>query len=334
MEKNPSFSIIIPVYNIEKYIKECVYSILKQEYMDYEIILVDDGSPDSCPQICDELKAQDNRITVIHKKNGGVSAARKDGAINARGDYIICVDGDDWLAGNCLSEIAKVIEKTDVDIVCHGMYYGGAHGKYAKLTFNQKQGYYAKADIEREVFPSLIRRSDASCFIPSLCGKAIRRNLFIENILADRRATIGEDGACVIPCIFHARSMFIINECLYYYRYNVESVTKSRKVFNWDWIQIVNNHIVKRIEIDCGDFREQMNRKIAHDIFTVAVTQFYRKDSYKTIVKDIKQHLAAEQFNKAITECDFSKSLMGTLMKFTLKNRFLFPVYIYSKLKK
>ena len=121
MEKNPSFSIIIPVYNIEKYIKECVYSILKQEYMDYEIILVDDGSPDSCPQICDELKAQDNRITVIHKKNAGVSAARKDGAINARGDYIICVDGDDWLAGNCLSEIAKVIEKTDVDIVCHGL---------------------------------------------------------------------------------------------------------------------------------------------------------------------------------------------------------------------
>lgn len=333
MKATPLFSIIIPVYNIEKYIEECVGSILKQEYKNFEIILVDDGSPDSCPQICDKLKAQNDCITVIHKENGGVSAARRDAAVIARGDYILCVDGDDWLSFDCLLKIAQAIKDTNADVICHGMYCCDSKGKTSELTFLHKPGYYTKENMIRDIYPSLIQGSDAKYFIPSLCGKAIRRELFNENLLSDRRAVIGEDGACVIPCIFHAHSIFIMTECLYYYRYNVESATKSRKVFSWDWIQIVNNHIMERIDLDSGDFRKQIDRKITHDVFTVAVTQFYKKDTYRSIVKQINEQLMLDQFNEAITRSDFKKSLMGRLMKFALKNRWLFLVYIYSKLK-
>ena len=331
---NPLFSVIIPVYNVEKYIEECVNSILNQSYLNYEIILVDDGSPDGCPQICDRLEAQNNCIKVIHKDNGGVSSARMQGAMVANGEYILCVDGDDWLSENCLSEIAEILEKMNVDMVCHGLSCCDSEGNNIELLYSQKQGYYRREDIEREIFPTLVHGSDATYFIPSLCGKAIRKELFLENAISNKRAVLGEDGACVIPCVFHSQSIYIINKGLYCYRFNSDSVTKSRKVFCWEWIKIVNNHIIDNIEIDFGDFREQMNRKITHDIFVTAVTQFYKKDAYRDIVRDVKNHLLDVQFKQAITNGNFGKSFKGNLMRFALKKRALFLLYIYSRLKK
>ena len=100
------YSVIIPIYNVEKYIKKCVQSVLEQTYSDFEILLVDDGSTDNCPAICDELAEKDERIKVIHKQNGGVSSARNEGILQAKGEYILFLDGDDWydtkLLENCL----------------------------------------------------------------------------------------------------------------------------------------------------------------------------------------------------------------------------------------
>lgn len=90
-------SVIIPVYNVEKYLRQCVDSIINQTYKNIEIILIDDGSTDSCPVICDEYAVKDDRIKVIHKKNAGVSAARNDGLKEITGDYVTYVDSDDWL---------------------------------------------------------------------------------------------------------------------------------------------------------------------------------------------------------------------------------------------
>lgn len=102
-------SVIVPIYNVEEYIKKTVESIINQDYKRMEIILVDDGSPDSCPQIVDELKQQDDRIVVVHKKNGGVSSARNAGLDIAKGDYIVFVDGDDWLEPNCVSYLLSLV---------------------------------------------------------------------------------------------------------------------------------------------------------------------------------------------------------------------------------
>lgn len=110
-------SIIIPVYNVEKYLDRCINSIINQSYTDLEIILVDDGSPDKCPQICDEYALKDNRIKVIHKLNGGQSSARNAGLDIATGDYITFIDSDDWIGIDTYEYCMKLINETDAEVV-------------------------------------------------------------------------------------------------------------------------------------------------------------------------------------------------------------------------
>lgn len=328
--KKPLFSVLIPVFKIEKYIEECVLSITNQSFSDFEIILIDDGSPDSCPEICERLRKNDSRIKVLHKKNEGVAKARRDGAEIAEGEYVICIDGDDWLKKDCLTKISEVVQKKNIDIFCFGML--ADNGKQTTpLGINYREGFYSKQAIEKEIFPLLIQKSDASYFIPSLCGKVIRRQLFLDNVLANENVTIGEDGACVIPCVFHANSMYISNECFYFYRYNSESATKGKKVFNWDWPKLVANHIENRIDINYDDMQRQLYRKITHDIFSVVVSQFNRKEKYSVIVKDINTHLGDKVYKEAIQKCEFEGSIKARIMTIVLKKRIFFPIYMYSK---
>lgn len=328
--KKPLFSVLIPVFKIEKYIEECVLSITNQSFSDFEIILIDDGSPDSCPEICERLRKNDSRIKVLHKKNEGVAKARRDGAEIAEGEYVICIDGDDWLKKDCLTKISEVVQKKNIDIFCFGML--ADNGKQTTpLGINYREGFYSKQAIEKEIFPLLIHKSDASYFIPSLCGKVIRRQLFLDNVLANENVTIGEDGACVIPCVFHANSMYISNECFYFYRYNSESATKGKKVFNWDWPKLVANHIENRIDINYDDMQRQLYRKITHDIFSVVVSQFNRKEKYSVIVKDINTHLDDKVYKEAIQKCEFEGSIKARIMTIVLKKRIFFPIYMYSK---
>jgi len=112
------FSIIIPVYKTEKYIDDCVKSVLSQSFKDYECILVDDGSPDNCPSLCDDISKKDNRIKVIHKENGGLSDARNTGILQAAGEYIIFLDSDDKLADNdTLKNLFDVVQKYKTDVI-------------------------------------------------------------------------------------------------------------------------------------------------------------------------------------------------------------------------
>ncbi len=328
--KKPLFSVLIPVFKIEKYIEECVLSITNQSFSDFEIILIDDGSPDGCPEICERLRKNDSRIKVLHKKNEGVAKARRDGAEIAEGEYVICIDGDDWLKKDCLTQISEVVQKKNIDIFCFGML--ADNGKQTTpLGINYREGFYSKQAMEKEIFPLLIQKSDASYFIPSLCGKVIRRQLFLDNVLANENVTIGEDGACVIPCVFHANSMYISNDCFYFYRYNSESATKGKKVFNWDWPKLVANHIENRIDINYGDMQRQLYRKITHDIFSVVVSQFNRKEKYSVIVKDIITHLDDKVYKEAIQKCEFEGSIKARIMMIVLKKRIFFPIYMYSK---
>ncbi len=107
-------SVIVPVYNTEKYIEKCVMSILNQTYKNLEIILIDDGSTDNSPQICDSLAEKDNRITVIHQPNGGVSSARNIGLDNTHGDYITFVNSDDYIAPNMIEFLSENIGDTNI----------------------------------------------------------------------------------------------------------------------------------------------------------------------------------------------------------------------------
>ena len=116
MKKNNLISIIVPIYNVEKYLKKCIDSIINQTYKNLEIILVDDGSPDNCGKICDEYAKKDNRIKVIHKENGGVSSARNVGVENATGEYIGFVDSDDYIEKDMYEVLINNLKKENADI--------------------------------------------------------------------------------------------------------------------------------------------------------------------------------------------------------------------------
>ena len=116
-EKMPYFSIILPIYNVERYLEECIRSILNQGYQNYELILVDDGSTDNCPAICDAYAAQFDQIRVLHKRNGGLSSARNVGTEEARGMYIWWVDSDDRIEPGALEILYGVTSREEPDIV-------------------------------------------------------------------------------------------------------------------------------------------------------------------------------------------------------------------------
>ena len=116
------YSVIVPIYKVEKYLKKCIDSILEQSFKDFELILVDDGSPDNCPQICDEYAKNDSRIKVVHKKNGGLVSARNVGIQTAIGDYICYVDGDDWIHEDTLKNLYnEAIKDYSPDMVVFGI---------------------------------------------------------------------------------------------------------------------------------------------------------------------------------------------------------------------
>lgn len=114
-EKTPELSIIVPIYKVEKYLDECIQSILHQTFTDFELILVDDGSPDACPQMCDAIAEQDSRVRVIHQKNGGLSAARNTGIEAAHGNWLGFVDSDDFVAPDFYEKLYNAAVNADAD---------------------------------------------------------------------------------------------------------------------------------------------------------------------------------------------------------------------------
>ena len=115
--ENPLVSVIIPVYKVEKYLEKCVKSVLSQTYQNLEVILVDDGSPDECPRLCDEYELKDHRVRTIHKPNGGLSDARNIGMKSSTGEYLLFVDSDDWIENNLVEMAIHAMSEYRVDIV-------------------------------------------------------------------------------------------------------------------------------------------------------------------------------------------------------------------------
>lgn len=200
-------SVIVPIYKVEKYLKRCVNSLLAQSYSDFELILVDDGSPDNCGNICEEYAAKDKRIRVIHKENGGLSDARNAGLGIANGEYIAFVDSDDWVATNYLETLLKVIELTDSDICeCEVLKTTGEIEKYE----NSKEKYTSYSSekalellicdkiLHQYVWNKLYKRS---CLkgIPFAVGK------------------INEDEFWTYQVFGNARRITKISNVLYYY---------------------------------------------------------------------------------------------------------------------
>ena len=224
-------SFIIPVYNVEKYLCQCVESITSQTYKDIEVILVDDGSPDNSPQLCDSLAGEDSRIRVIHKENGGLSDARNAGLLAANGDYVVFVDGDDfWMDNSALQHLIDAA-RPELDFIGFNCaYYYPDSGNYSSwVAYDEILG---KATDKNTVMVTLVK---SGTFPMSAWMKLMKRSFLIENQLFFKKGQIAEDIPWFINVLDATKQCCFANQYIYAYRQNViGSITNTggRKSFD------------------------------------------------------------------------------------------------------
>lgn len=218
-------SVIVPIYNAEKYLEECLLSIINQTYSDLEIILVNDGSSDSSRQICEKYKQTDERIVLINKDNGGLVKARKDGIDKAHGEYITFVDADDWIDRTAYENLVK--EKADI-IAC------GLVEEYKNYSITKGNavgaGYYEKGQIEKHIIPNLLCTDTFFEFgiLPNLVCKLIKRDILLNTMnFVSNDVTIGEDVDFFYRTVFEAESICVRSDVPYHYRQHDESMMKK-----------------------------------------------------------------------------------------------------------
>lgn len=229
-------SIIIPVYNVEQYIEECIDSILQQTFEKFEVILVNDGSTDSSGIICDEYSKNDKRIRVIHQKNGGVSSARNTGLDYAIGKYITFIDSDDYVNENYIEKLYKNIKENNADIaVCNNKRF---------ITGHQVNDYKIDNNI------SIL---DTEECLENLYGQYWERyvvvwgKLYKKDIFKDIRFPVGkinEDLFIIYKLYLKARKIIYDNSQLYFYRNTEESITNKKFTYkNFDNLEAFEEHI-------------------------------------------------------------------------------------------
>lgn len=263
------FSIIVPVYKVEQYLNQCVQSVLAQSFTDYELILVDDGSPDSCPELCDDYEARYNNVRVLHKLNGGLSSARNAGMRVAKGDYIVFIDSDDWWDDcNALAGINQTIESSNADIVVFRMKkYFQKENRYLchHILFNDTRAM----DIDYLMEHNL--------FVASACDKAIRRSCVEKYGMSFKVGQLSEDIEWCCKILLFNFSVIFYNNPFYVYRQNNASISHNVRRKNLEDIaEVISNY----------DTLSNLNEKEPLTIRHFLAQQFVLWIGNSTLVKD------------------------------------------------
>jgi glycosyltransferase involved in cell wall biosynthesis len=226
-------SIIICIYRGEEYIKKCLDSVLQQTYDDIEVVLVDDGSPDTCPEICDNYAEKDNRITVIHKTNGGLGCARNTGIAAAKGKYVTFVDQDDWIKEDCIDRMVYEIEKNESDMVVSGIYRYFNPNKIKEIKETDVVVNYEGDEVIKKVLAPIIG-ADESNPVDVEREMCVFRNLYKKSIidehqvkLASEREYLSDDLFFNMEYMSFCKKVTFIPDILYYYRANEGSMTAN-----------------------------------------------------------------------------------------------------------
>ena len=212
------FSVIIPVYNVEKELPICLKSVFSQSFSDYEVIAVDDGSTDNSLAILEKYAAEYKSLKVIHQDNKGLGGARNTGINNASGDYLVLVDSDDYIDHHTLNAFHQYLQKNALDILMFDAHRVNDTGDVIDTISNK---HY-------DAGFSMISRHEALLFEPTGCTKVYRRQLFTENKILFPEKMWYEDLATVPKLILHATNIGYLKEPLYYYVQRGESITHSR----------------------------------------------------------------------------------------------------------
>ena len=243
----PFFSIIIPIYKVEAYLRQCVDSVLAQSFTDFEVILVDDGSPDACPAICDSYAAADTRVRTIHKPNGGLSDARNAGLNQARGSYIIFLDSDDFYNNtNFFQELYTELQNRPVEMLCFQR-QRFPDGKFEALS--KPAPYSADELAQTDSSRLLLALSKSARLDANASMKVLKRSLLIDNQLFFRLGLLSEDIEWFMRTLMAVKSVAVTNSLAYCYRLRATSISHNITARN-------TNHLFLSIELYADQFRQ------------------------------------------------------------------------------
>lgn len=277
------FSIIIPVYNVEKYLNQCVDSILRQTFHDYELILVDDGSPDNSGAICDEYARKDARIKVIHKENGGLSDARNYGTREASGEYIVYIDSDDYLSEESFLQEIRDVATNDSDLILYKYkkYYEDS-GKFSEVGFN----FPAQEELkDKDTGYVLKRLVETDSFYCAAWMKAIRRSVLVDNVIEFKKGILSEDQEWYYHVVLCAKRFSVINKPFIVYRQRSGSITSTTGSKNMkDNIQLIEfwGNTIQSMDMDeCKKFALMSSLGKLYANLLIAFTSLNANDKRK-----------------------------------------------------
>ena len=341
--KQKLVSIVISIYNVEKYLDRCIRSVVNQSYRELEIILVDDGSTDRCPQICDEWAASDSRIKVIHKKNAGLGMARNTGIEEANGKYICFFDSDDYIALDAIEKIYRCAVQKEADIVLFGFTYVDTYGKTGKCHIpNVEKDFYCGKEVKSFILPELLAPNP-------LTGK--KTNLWMSAWLCmysmpliqktgwrfvSEREYISEDVYSLLLLYNKIERVSVLPEALYYYCRNEKSITNTFRKDRYDKILFCYR--------ECQTVCEQLQYgKIVEERLTLqylsnvigALKTIVAADCQKQLkMRYIKNILCDETFQKSVHCIELKKeSLPRKVLFLTMRQRWYRVVYRLIKAK-
>lgn len=333
------FSVIVPIYKVEKYLVRCIESVLSQTFTDFELILVDDGSPDNCPEICDKYAKRDKRINVVHKENGGLVSARQAGISVAKGEYIFNLDADDAVENDALESAFEIIKSTGADIVSFSHKYYYADGSKSEAVEDiLPEGLYEKSDIEKDIYPVLLANKNMQHTFYFSWGRALRRSLATENQLnVSRKITIGEDVMCIVPCFLQAEKVYMSHKSVYLYTIRDDSMSVSSFSRQMQQLDVLVRNLRQRDISALKDSKEQFSRYCCFMCFALLASA--AEGNAFEIIEEIKNIILNSDFADELPKAEFEGiSIKSRISIFLLKRKQIklsfYFLYICNEIKR
>lgn len=337
----PLISIVLPIYNVESYLDRCIESVVGQSYENIEIILVDDGSKDNCPRICDAWALRDKRVKVIHKENSGLGMARNTGTDNATGDYICYFDSDDYIRKDAIEHIVGCIMETGAELVTFGFTFVEDRGKINKgvIPFTPKK-VYEGSEVRDWFLPNLIGPNQKGggkynlwasawcfCYSATLIAQSSWR-------FVSEREIISEDVYSLLKLFAHVQSVAVLSEPLYCYCLNPASLTH---VYRPDRIAMLAHFYDACIELcEQYGYGEEVRKSLAQPYlsFLIGAMKQAARNGGLAGYKEIKNACNSNEVHIALADIDMdelphARRLLAELMHYRLP----LIVWALSKIK-
>ena len=310
--KQPYLSIIVPIYNTEQYLKKCIESILGQTYINFELILVDDGSTDNCLSICNHYAEHDSRIQVIHQKNGGVTSARKAGLDIACGEYVSFIDSDDWMEPDYYSAFMDNCKGIQPDIILASGY------KIEEVRDKRKQIQKVHSQLKNGIYhqKAIKKILERESVFPVLWLKLFKRDLIEKNIsLIDNRVCLAEDNLCFYACMLDADCILVHSNYKYHYVQHESSAIHRHSGKNIENIGYFTNNLKKIRDIKNAEFLDlQWNQMILEVLLKVILKEFKRKKLFLNLKE-------SKGFRRKFGDLRLFKLLIGNEYKAAINQR-------------